>query len=276
MLAASGMILVLAACISQHNTPAAAQTPTLTWLPMVSVSGSWWQPSPGNDWQIQYAGEIDLSLNVDIYNLDMFETSAETVQSLKDGGIHTLCYINAGGWEDWRPDAGDFPEDVLGNDYEGWPGERWLDIRRIDLLMPLMTARLDECALKGFDGVDPDNLEGYTNNTGFPLTAQDQLAYNTWLASEAHARGLAVGLKNDPGQVNELLSYFDWALTESCFDEGWCHLYQPFIDAGKPVFAVEYTDNGTTPDDFCSQAATLSIDAILKHRQLDAWRATCP
>ena len=38
---------------------------------------------------------------------------------------------------------------------------------------------------KGCDGVDPDNVDGYTNKTGFPLTAKDQLAYNKFLAQEA-------------------------------------------------------------------------------------------
>jgi hypothetical protein len=278
LLAGLWMGLCLLGCMLQAGpSPAAgAPTPRQTWLPLVTAGAGWWQPSPGSDWQIQYTGELDLTLDVAIYNLDMFETDSQSVTELRARGIRTMCYINAGAWEDWRPDKDAFPPEVLGNSYLGWPGERWLDIRRVDLLAPIMEARLDLCAQKGFDGVDPDNLAGYTNLTGFPLSYQDQLIYNIWFAEAAHARGLAVGLKNDPDQVGELLPHFDWALTESCFDEGWCQLYQPFIEAGKPVFAVEYTDNGTTLEDFCSQAGALSIDAMLKNRQLGAWRQTCP
>lgn len=237
---------------------------------------AWWTPEPGQSWQIQYIDEINLDLDVDVYNLDLFETSAEDIQYLHDRGIKVICYINAGAWEDWRPDSDAFPDSVLGDDYEGWPGERWLDIRQIDLLAPIMTARLDLCAEKGFDGVDPDNLDGYLNATGFDLTADDQLAYNTWLATEAHQRGLGIGLKNDAEQASALVTYFDWATTESCFAEGWCDLLTPFIENGKPVFAIEYTENSITLDDFCIQAAELSIDAILKNLQLDAWREACP
>jgi len=237
---------------------------------------TWWTPEPGQSWQIQYVGEIDLDLNVDIYNLDLFETSAADIQYLHARGINVICYLNAGSWEDWRPDKNAFPDSVLGNDYEGWMGERWLDIRQLDLLEPVMTARLDLCAEKGFDGVDPDNLDGYQNTTGFDLTAEDQLVYNTWLASEAHQRGLGIGLKNDPDQALDLTAAFDWITTESCFYEGWCDLVISFIGENKPVFAIEYTENNLTLDNFCSKAVELSIDALLKHRQLDAWRETCP
>jgi hypothetical protein len=58
---------------------------------------------------------------------------------------------------------------VIGDPYEGWPGERWLDIRRIDLLAPLIGQRLELCRIKGFDAVEPDNIDGYTNDTGFSL-----------------------------------------------------------------------------------------------------------
>ena len=239
-------------------------------------TNGWWQPEPGLSWQIQYTGEVDLSLNVDVYNLDLFETTAEQIEALHTRGVRVICYLNAGAWEDWRPDRPDFPEEVLGRDYTGWPGERWLDIRRMDDLAPLITSRLDLCAAKGFDGVDPDNLDGYTNATGFDLTANDQLAYNRWLAEAAHARGLGIGLKNDPDQVVELAATFDWATVESCFNEGWCVQFVPFTETGKPIFAIEYTDNNITLTDFCYQAADLSIDALLKQRQLDDWREACP
>ena len=267
-------LMMASACSAPTATPVTPVPDQPQAIPQ--NTDGWWQPEPGLSWQIQYTGEVDLSLNVQVYNLDLFETSTAEIEALHARGIRVICYLNAGAWEDWRPDSADFPEDVLGRDYTGWPGERWMDIRQMETLEPLMTARLDLCAAKGFDGVDPDNLDGYTNATGFDLTADDQLAYNRWLAEAAHARGLGIGLKNDPDQAGELVNAFDWATIESCFNEGWCELVTPFIEAGKPVFAIEYTDNRMTLNDFCDQAAGLSIDALLKHRQLDDWREACP
>lgn len=211
-----------------------------------------------------------------MYDIEMFDNDADTVANLHAQGRKVICYISVGSWEEWRPDADQFPASVIGNDYEGWPGEKWLDIRQIDVLAPIMQARLDECRAKGFDGIEPDNIDGFTNDTGFPLTYKDQLAYNIWLANEAHARGLSIGLKNDAEQVADLLPYFDWALTEDCFAEGWCEEMLPFIEAGKPVFAAEYTDMDITTDQFCPQANEMNFSAILKNRELDAWREACP
>ncbi len=260
--------LIFTACTPSNPTPQFIASP--------DHPDGWWQPAQGLSWQVQYVDDLDLSVAADIFSLDLFETSPEQIASLHAKGAKAICYLNAGAWEDWRPDSGDFPESVLGANYTGWPGERWLDIRQIEALSPIITSRLDLCAQKGFDGVDSDNLDGYTNATGFPLTAGDQLAFNRWLAAEAHQRGLGIGLKNDPEQAAALVDDFDWTTTESCFAEDWCDLLAPFIEAGKPVFDIEYTDNGIQPNRFCSLANDLSIDAILKHRNLDAWRTTCP
>ena len=241
-----------------------------------AVGPDCWQPPVGASWQWQLTGALDTGVSAGVFDLDLFETSASQVALLHRQGKKVFCYISVGSWENWRPDKDQFPAIVLGNNYAGWPGEKWLDIRRIDLLAPILRARLDRCAKKGFDGVEPDNIDGYTNNTGFPLTYQDQLKFNIWLSKEAHARGLSIGLKNDSDQVADLLPYFDWALTEDCFDQGWCSDMSPFIQAGKPVFAAEYTDTGITLGDFCPQAENLRFSAILKHRSLDAYRRVCP
>ena len=74
----------------------------------------------------------------------------------------------------------------------------------------------------------------------------------------------------------DLLPYYDWALTEDCFEQDWCEAMLPFIEAGKPVFAAEYTDNGITMGDFCKQAREMGLSAILKNRELDAFREACP
>ncbi len=269
------ILAALLAGVASAGQTAPAQVEPRAYMPLIRA-GDTWRPALNTSWQIQYSGTpIDQSVDAAMYDIDLFDSEASLVAALHAQGRKVICYMSAGSWEDWRPDQGAFPPAVLGKDYVGWPGEKWLDIRRIDLLGPIMQARLDQCKSKGFDGVDPDNLDGYNNDTGFPLTYADQVAYNTWLANEAHARGLAIGLKNDPEQIADLLPFFDWALTESCFDQGWCDQLTPFIAAGKPVFDIEYTDSGITTGQFCAQANAMNINAILKHRELDGWREAC-
>ncbi len=245
-----------------------------------NVPSEWWQPTADVSWQWHLTDlPLDQSFDADMYDIEMFDNDAGTVADLHAQGHIAICYISAGSWEDWRPDVDQFPASVIGNDYEGWPGEKWLDIRQIDLLAPIMRARLDQCQAKGFDGVEPDNIDGYTNDTGFPLTYQDQLNFNIWLAGEAHARGLSIGLKNDGDQAEDLVSYFDWALTEDCFAGDWCEEMAPFITAGKAVFAAEYTDRLTINQflhQVCPQAETMNFNLIFKNRRLDAWRLACP
>lgn len=243
---------------------------------LLKSSSDIWQPEQIITWDMQYSSEPDLNTDVKVLDIDLFENDASTVKTLHDKGVKVLCYMNAGAWEDWRSDKDDFPDSVIGNDYEGWEGEKWLDIRQIDKLAPVIRARLDLCKQKGFDGVDPDNVNGYDNSTGFNITANDQLKFNKWLAQEAHERGLAVGLKNDGDQAKDLVHYFEWALTEECYEDDWCNLMKPFTDAGKPVFMTEYTENGTTTKDFCPTAKKLNFNGLLKKLELDEWGETCP
>jgi predicted small lipoprotein YifL len=281
----SGFILVILFTITAcglmspdpTNLPASVTTPLPTQsIPAPADDTSIWHPPVEMRWHWQLVDPIDFSLDAEMYDLDLFETDAGMVETLHRQGRRAVCYISVGSWEDWRPDRDQFPESAIGNNYAGWPGEKWLDIRQIDVLAPIMRTRFDECKAKGFDGVEPDNIDGYTNDTGFPLTYQDQLAYNIWLAGEAHCRGLSIGLKNDPEQAIDLLPYFDWALTESCFAEGWCKLVAPFVAEGKAVFAAEYTDTGMTLDELCPMAEALNFNAMLKHRELDSYREICP
>jgi hypothetical protein len=207
-----------------------------------------------------------------MYDIDLFDAPQSVIDQLHTDGRIVICYFSAGSWEDWRPDADDFPAGVLGNDLEDWEGEKWLDIRQLDILGPLMSARLDLAVQKGCDGVEPDNIDGYTNETGFALTPQDQLIYNIWLAEQAHARALSIGLKNDLEQISELLPYFDWALNEECFTYNECDLLTPFVQANKAVFGVEYELDRVQ---YCPQANSLDFDFLKKHWELDAWRESC-
>lgn len=210
-----------------------------------------WQPSPGTTWQWQLQGAINTSFNVEMYDIDLFEAPQATIDLLHSQDRIVICYFSAGSYEDFRPDADDFPPEVLGEPLDEWPGERWLDISQIELLAPIMEARLDLAVSKQCDGVEPDNMDGYTNETGFELTGEDQLAYNVWLAAESHERNLSVGLKNDLDQITELVDDFDWALNEQCFQYNECDLLLPFIEAGKAVFGVEYK---RLPEVYCAEA----------------------
>src|SRR5688572_10698742 len=189
-------------------------------------------PTPGTTWQIQFSGPIDADVaGVDVYDLDMEETDASVVTGIHNRGDEAICYVNAGAWERWRSDKGDFPKRVLGKPLDGWPGERWLDIRKINRLRPIMEARMDRCAGKGFDGIEFDNVDGYQNASGFPLKKSHQIAYNEMLASSAKARGLAPGLKNALGIVDQLVDDFAFAINEQCLQYDECDRLHPFIEA---------------------------------------------
>lgn len=237
---------------------------------------SWWKPPVKLTWQWQLDGTIDTTMEAEVYDVDLFDTEASVVQALHAKGAKVICYMSAGSWEEWRPDKDLFPPEVIGNDYPGWSGEKFIDIRAIAKLAPVMQARMDQCKSKGFDALEPDNIDTFEANTGFNLTAQDQLAYNQWLAEQAHARGLSIGLKNDAEQAAALEPFFDWVLTEDCFDQDWCADVSVFVNAAKPVLMCEYTDTGIVFANACAQASQLQFNAILKHRDLDAWRQVCP
>jgi endo-alpha-1,4-polygalactosaminidase (GH114 family) len=271
------LIFALAACEAVHSQSEEPSKENLT-MPETSSpqpATDWWHPNPGLTWQWQLDDEMDTSPEADVYDVDLY-VDQSVIDELHARGVKVICYISVGSWEDKRPDADQFPDEVLGNDYEGWPGERWLDIRRIDLLSPIMQARLDLCKSKGFDGVEPDNIEIHDNRTGFPLTYADQLAYARWLADAAHARGLAIGLKNAPDMVTDSLPFFDFAITEDAFYYGWVDQLLRFIDSGKAVFAAEYTDMDVDFEAACAWGRLHNINFIQKNRILTAFRITCP
>lgn len=249
--------------------------------PTPAVDG-WWLPPAGISWDIQFAIDPDADLvlpeeAIEAIDLDGEETSARTVAALHSRGIRTLCYVNVGAWEEWRADAGAYPDEILGNDYAGWAGERFVDVRELDALGPIIEARFDDCAAKGFDAIEPDNIDTVFADTGFPLTEADQLAFNRWIADEAHARGLAVFQKNIPELAPELVDRYDGAITEDCAADGWCPDMAAYLEDGKPVLGIEYTD--VTDDEtfagMCVDGDLAGVSLILKNRDLDAARASC-
>ncbi len=236
--------------------------------------GIWRPPPTTRAWQWQLQGKIDTSVPACVFDVDGFETPAATVRALHRQGAAVICYLDVGSWENFRPDAGRFPRSVLGRTYEGFPNERWLDIAHFHRFAPILEQRFQTCARKGFDAVEPDNIAGWENRTGFPLTAGEQLRFNRWVARRVHALGMSVALKNDPRQVRPLLRSFDFAIVEQCFQYDECGSYEPFVRAGKAVFEAEYE---LAPAAYCERARSLRFSAIRKSYDLFArpW-LTCP
>jgi hypothetical protein len=227
-----------------------------------------WRPPSRVTWYWQLQGKIDNGRPVDVYDVDGFDTSAAEVARLHSLGRHAVCYIDVGTWENWRPDAGGFPSSVRGRP-NGWPGERWLDIRQ-PVVRHLMARRFrQQCRRKGFDALEPDNLDEYQTRSGFRVTAADQLAYNEWVARQAHALGLAVLQKNDPDQATRLEPYFDGALAEQCNQYRECASFRPYLAAGKPVLDAEYN---LARASFCSHDRGLGIMAARYNLALDGRR----
>jgi len=231
-------------------------------------------PAKSAPWQWQLSGTINTSVAVPTFDIDGFDSSAALVATLHAQGKHVICYLDMGGAENYRPDYGLYPASVLGKTVGGWPDERWVDIRQIALLQPIITSRFDMCKAKGFDAIEPDLADAYANSTGFPITAADQIRWNDKLAAEAHARGMSVALKNAPDIVAQEVSVFDFAIVEECLQYSECSSYQPFIVAGKAVLHVEY--RGTFPNKICGKPSAAGFSTMKKRLSLNAFRQACP
>ena len=200
-----------------------------------------------------------------VLSLNLYDVSSATTTKLKAAGKYVICYYSAGTSENYWSDAQSkrllAPALNLGEVQRGagtvWESEKWLNI--VDFANPanstaatvrsVMSSRLDLARSEGCAAVEPDNVDAWTNDVSRNAPAgtaadavsdQDQLAYNRWTADDAHARGLAVLLKNDLDQVAALAPRYDGALNESCLSYTECASLAPFRDAGKAIYVVEY------------------------------------
>ena len=240
-----------------------------------------WVPKVTDTWQWQLTGTINTSYNVNVYDIDLFEAPDAVMTKLHNEGRAIVCYFSAGSAENWRDDYNQFKPADLGKNLDGWPGEKWVDTRSANV-RNIMKARLDLAKTRGCDGVEPDNVEAYNNNPGFngELTAKTQLNYNRFIATEARARGLKVGLKNDIGQLKALEPSFDFAVNEQCQQYNECGGYSVFTGKGKPVFTAEYKkiwrDDANARAQMCAKARSMNLRTLVLPLSLnDAFRYSC-
>ncbi|GAB2836287.1 endo alpha-1,4 polygalactosaminidase [Lentzea nigeriaca] len=241
-----------------------------------TAPGGWWHPKPGLTWQWQLSGTVDLSVAADVFDIDYQNPqAADLVGKLHAQGKHAVCYLETGGWENYRPDAGAYPASVLGASMSGWPSERYVDVRQRSVLEPILKARFKQCADAHFDAVETDIDDTHVEKTGFPLTEQDLKAFNTWVAEDIHALGMAWLLKNGitgDSFLTDMLPVADGTVNEQCWQYNECAAVKPFIAAGKPVFNAEYN---LDPSAFCPAANTAGFSSIRKNVDLGAWLVEC-
>lgn len=237
-------------------------------------SGERWRPALGSSWQYQLTEKLDLTVDADVFDSDLFETSREDIAALHAQQRKVVCYFDTA-YEPNRADSKRL-EPYRGNPMDGWPGQYWLDQREPNVLA-VMKERIALAHDKSCDGVEADDVDARSNDPGFPLTAAAQQRFIIELADAAHASGLAFGLKNDLEEVPALVGHADFAINEQCFEYEECDVLAAFTRADKPVFNVEYTDG-----DLAKKGATVCPDAerqklatVIKHLDLGPERFSC-
>jgi hypothetical protein len=246
-------------------------------LPIIAVlvlavnagaASAYWKPPAKPTWFWQLSGTVNLSRAVEIYDLDYEETTKKQVTTLHEKGKHVICYVDVGGAENYRSDYSQFEEldeegiEIIGKGIEGWEEEAWINIRELKYVEPIMEARFETCASKGFDAVEIDEDEAWLNETGLkePITAAQQLTYNKWLGETIHSLGMAAFQKNDGSQTKEQVSLFDGVVAEQCNENPTgpysCGEYVPYVEAGKPVLSAEYA---LTKAKFCANDEKLGF-----------------
>jgi hypothetical protein len=260
----------------------------------IDGASGWWQPGTGSlpwQWELDHAivttnatdmGTGDKTYSGGnaadpvVYDIDGFENGTSEVSALHALGKKVICYVEVGAAENYRPDYGQFPTVALGTSVPGYPTEKYLDITNATVVS-VIEARIAMCSQKGFDGVEPDIDDSYTDSTGFTITEATNVAYLVTLATYAHSFGLAWGLKNggDGGTpakfVADMLPYIDFAVVEEPFFLNTIGYFSPALyNAGKPMFVAEYTNDTSSASSFCPQALTDHTNAALFDVALDA------
>ena len=189
-------------------------------------------------------------------------------------GVTSVCYVNAfqtqpGELEDW-PDSLILRNGAAPVMDPAWPDEALLDTstaeRRAGIL-GRVAPWIADCADRGFQGVEFDNLDSFARSEG-RLTLTDNLALAEDLARTAHEHGLAAGQKNAAEHATEFSERagFDFAVAEECAAYGECGAYTSVY--GGRVIDIEY------PDDLPRPFAELCADhgdpawMILRDREL--------
>ena len=245
------------------------------------ANSTYWKPQKGTSWQIVLLYALnDTSPDVEVYDIDLFDNNKTVVDRLHNDGRKVICYFSAGSYENWRPDKEKFNSNDLGKTLDGWPNERWLDIKS-DNVRKIMVSRIQMAKDMNCDGVDPDNVDGYDNDNGLDLTSENSADFMNFLADEAHKRNMSIGLKNAGDIIEQVLPNMQWSVNEQCVQYDECDTFQPFIDNLKPVFHIEYPDDAPSvkveqKNSICNSEQARGFSTVIKELSLNNWLEECP
>lgn len=272
--------LILQGCSSNRRllglTRYGLYTPLLLSLTSgVAAASVSFKPTAGATWNI-YLSESPTEKDAKdqkyhVWDFDMAEAPKSLIDTFHTNGHPVICYFSAGTKENYRADADQFPANATGNVVDGWPQEHWVDVRS-PAIREIMKQRMDEAQSKGCDGIDPDNIDGYENDSGFDLTKDDAVDYLQFMADYAHDRGMAFGLKNGDDLVDRVVDFSQWVIIEQCVKYNECDEYQHFIKQNKPAFHIEYS----SVEEGCKGPNTKGFSTLIKKLSLNSWTRTCP
>jgi hypothetical protein len=276
----------------------AARASTMVWQPAADTDWMWELSSPLNTGNSKLMGTGVTAWNGDtppgdnpaLYDIDAIQNPASTITSLHQLGDHAVCYIEVGSAGNYYTaaqegipttyyaqlkSAGD-----LGKKLSGYP-EYFININAASAVSIIESMISQQCAAKGFDGVETDLDETFGNNegkTGFTITQANEESYLSTLASYMHGLGLAWIAKNldDTGIasfVSDMQPLAQGIISEQCNQYSTCSLLSSFENAHKWIGNAEYAPE--TQQEFCASDNAANINGILFNVNLNGGRKPC-
>jgi len=264
--------------------------------PTGSSAAGWWQPGAIASWAYEIgAGNPPIPVKVGGVSdqVQVVDIDAGNTGGLGTGGVpvsdsgtavdnaaihayggHSVCYVDVGTAENWRSDYKEFASTDIGGPLSGWPGEFFINVNNWSTVVPagyetiqqIMTNRFQLCKNEGFDAVEADNVDAYTDGSlgGFTISMAQEETYINNLIAIAHNDGLAYFLKNEingDSLITDMAPKVDGEIDEQCWEYKECSSLDIFVQEGKPVLNVEY--NGASESSICPSANAFPMSTIM-------------
>lgn len=246
-----GIILLCAiACTTNPKKPDQDGPIDIPDLPDIDAPKAWASLPPEVPFQIMHIDDLDdlkdqLKSDTKVAVLEISQAGKAETDYLRSKGIISIGYSSTTA-EDWRDEYKLIPSHVKGKVLDGWDEEEWTDIRSEDWLQWYETHKIIPAKEKGFDALEPDNVDhgeqdkGDRNRTGFNISKEENITALRVLSQKVHSHGLAICLKNSPFISEYLVDYFDCVMSESCQKYNECDDHDGFKHEGKGLYGVEY------------------------------------